>query len=220
MADPLLYPDNQAAYLRGLEERVARLEATNRLLSSSILNGALTVYDGLGVVQIKVGAQGDGSFGITAGVNDPLPGLKLDDVNGISYPQIPLSWAQVTSAFCTSDAFDVVMFEISVVGIAYKGIYVKLTASTDVGTTGQIRLGRNASTGNPAKNTSFISVPSNSFLLPIEFWWLHQGTLGQTYKFTVNAQRTSGAGNFLVDMPLFCALIGPQHCSNTGAFVP
>jgi hypothetical protein len=217
VADPLLFPDNAAAALRRLEERVRALESTNRLLSSAIKDGNLSVLSAAGTTQIVIGRQADGNYGILVGANQPVPALDVDNVNGISYPWIPIVFSNYEGFTITNPGF-VTYVQTYVPAVSHKGLLVRVRCSSSVGTVGEVQL--HAGSDTVSTSSAVRTIPSDSFFLDIDFWFLHGLVLGEDCGFSLNMRRSSGAGTLLISAPLFAYQVGPEHCSSTGAYVP
>ncbi|MFI6142337.1 hypothetical protein ACIBCC_29620 [Streptomyces griseus] len=62
-----------AAYLKGLEDRLAALESANPLTHASIESGSLDVYDDEGTLRASLGMQGDGTAALVPHNSQPPP---------------------------------------------------------------------------------------------------------------------------------------------------
>lgn len=200
MADPLLYPDNNAAQLRDLEQRVRTLESVNRLLSSSILGGTLKVLDASGGRIAEIGSLFGGTTdGLVVYAADHVTAvLDADRVQGFASPWLGEAWQDPAESHVITTPTFATTWQTETELMWATQILFRVPCFTDAGTTGEIRL---VAAGG-ATATAVKTIPANTASLFFECRWAHGLTIGTgPIFFSLDARRASGAGNFTVFKP-------------------
>lgn len=218
-----------AAWMREMERRMAALETTRTARFLSIadddgnivaeLNGnGLTFTDASGQRRILLGdlstVNPDLDYGISIEDGDGGDRLIIDG-DGFQLPYLHSSFRVLQGitynnvyATVTAGSFTGV-FRTAFQMVSHKGMAVDIVVVSDVGTAGEIRLSNNAGNSTAAAVTSSTST--------ISYRWEHGASLGSgPYSFTIEARRTSGAGNVYVYLPGDAALVSPLICTAGG----
>jgi hypothetical protein len=196
-------PKDFIARFKDMERRLRILEQTPRLNKASVRDGRTIFQDGDGNIVVLLGAIEDGVYGelIISKIGWPLS--WYDNQHGQIYPGETINFANATSLFpCTSGSF-VPTFNAAVLTATSEALAVSVPWTTDVGTTGEVRL-NNFVLGGAV--TSARSLPANSSGIET-FCWLHQQPVGSTpFRPRVDARRTGGAGNVNIFEPYIATM--------------
>ncbi len=209
MPDPAL-PPSLAADLADLRRRLSSLESSPKAPFTSINAGALTVLDDSGVIRVIVGQLSTpGKYGVQ--VIDTSGGTPFKvDQDGMHTPYLATPFFDPAASKPVTSGSFVEVYRARVELITEVGCYVWVQASGDASTTGEIRIRTGANT------TNAVSVFAGAFVLQ-QFRWLHGQTLQSgPVDFSIEARRTSGAGNVNVYLNSGLSLTSPTLCTATG----
>jgi hypothetical protein len=214
--DPTL-PPSIATELADLKRRLDNLERSPSLPVSSTRGGVFVFLDNDGVVRAAEGNVNDAGqpvagaaygFFLYGDTGTLLVAQKTGD-KGITFPNQKISFHDPLNPLVTSGTF-VTLWEDYVSQPAHEVVYIEISAFTDVGTTGEIRLIDNLTN----TVTSVASYPSGTNK-QTNFEWIHPAGVGAfatrnqgpgavstaALQLAIQARRTGGAGNFGVHPP-------------------
>lgn len=174
----------------------------------------LRMYDADTEQRVHIGQISSGRYGVLVlDADGTTPRFQVDEA-GIRSPYMaaPFVTAEDDYKAVTSGTF-VVAHRAQIEQITSEGLYVWVTASTAVGTTGEMRL-RNVGTGAV---TDAVSIPSGSSGTVQQFRWLHGAQLSAgPVTFEVQARRTAGAGDVNIYRPPGAWMTDPGLCVTDG----
>jgi hypothetical protein len=220
-----------------MEERFRRIEQELRAihgknpLNNAVFSGTLRRVDEVGNTLVQLGDGGfkmldaDGETRLIIGQTEPgrygiivndadgtTPRLWIDE-SGIRAPYLASPFVAADDYKTVASATFVVTHRAQVEQITSEGVYAWVTAGSDVGTTGEVRL-RNTDTG---VTTQAMTVPAASSGTVQQFRWLHGSLLSAgPIVFEVQARRTAGAGNVNVYRPPSLTMTDPGFCVADG----
>lgn len=176
-----------------------------------------TMFDADGDDRVSVGDLGDGHYGIVVRDGGGAFERFRCDERGMLYPYLHAAFrprdstAEAAYTNVTSATF-VPVYTAQFGQVTHQGLQAFVTATTPVGTTGEIRL---SITGGAT--TSPIVIPSGEPGAIQEFRWLHGVALNVgPVSITVEARRTAGAGAVTVWNPPDAIMRTPQACDADG----
>ena len=193
-------PPNLAAELKALEARIKILEGSNKLLVSTIRGGSLQVQDDDGNLIVRIGRfPASGYDGFLVIRDDGIHAIvEANQTEGLVHPWLEMPWKTNTaSQTVTSGTFTSVWQAHT--ELLY-GVNIRMRVAVDCpsGTTGEMLI---ADDGSSTVLGSVKTIPSNSSVL-YEYRVAHGLTVGSgPFQFSLQARRTSGAGNIIVYQP-------------------
>jgi hypothetical protein len=171
------------------------------------------MYDADAETRLIIGATEPGAYGVI--VNDAdgtTPRLWIDET-GIRSPFLASPFVAADDYKAVTSGTYVITHRAQVELITSPGLYVWVTAASDPGTTGEVRL-RNNFTG---ATTEAVTIPAGSSGTVQQFRWLHGSDLNEgPIVFEVQARRTAGTGNLNVYRPPSLTLTDPGLCVADG----
>ena len=198
MAD-LSVPPSIAAELADIKRRLRAMEGAPQLQNSSLTGGKITALNDDEQRVAEFGSLVGGGYGIAINDADTLNSVLLvNDENGMRAPGVPWAFRDSTAFLAvTSGTFELTYRTFAAI-LASSSVEVTVVLATDVGTTGEVRMGVQ---GGPYAATQSIGSGAN---LTFNWGWLHGlgfglGSTGQ--HFVIEARRTGGAGNVYVFQP-------------------
>jgi hypothetical protein len=222
MAIPTI--ETLASEIADLKRRIGIMESAPQLGYSSVSEGALQIANGVGTVQIRLGetAVGSGKFGLVVGVDEAVPAMELNDVDGMTYPQIPVPFPDPNLVHSVAAGTVTLRFAGRMAQVSHKGLAVATRITVPAATTGTVRLVSTWPSGSASSNTRALVGPGINFNT---FYWLHGVPIGQitgtqTAVFQIQVALTGGAGPIDCAPPDWAFLMGPAHCSAAGTYVP
>lgn len=185
-------PADYESRISDLERRLKIAEATSRLISSSVRDGAITFQDQNGNTIVIVGKLTDGSHGIIMETTTGALSYMFNE-RGLLYPAPTIYLAAThTQELITSGTY-VNCFTGLQDTFSASAIHGSIPIVCDVGTTGELQVYTNGGT-----STGTFSIPSGFSGFAIVNW-LHGQSIGAgpAHVF-IRARRATGAGQFAV----------------------
>lgn len=206
-------PNGEVEWRQTIERRLAAMERTAQLTTSSIKDGALLILDEDNVVRARLGLIDPATDFYGISMFDEDGGLRFEvNDDGFRDPWLANPWRDPNVFKPVTSGSFVTVFNCEVEIISHKGVSGRFGWATDGGTTGELKLVLNG-----IGQTATVVLPAGTTGQQ-QFQWLHGATLGTgPALFQIQARRTGGAGNVNVywpDSPLYMA--DPLQCTANG----
>lgn len=209
MTDPAL-PQTLLTEISDLKRRLAALERSPQLKSSSIKGGTLRVLDASGNPILEAGEINiDGGTATSDGLRISTPGgepvLQVSANRGLTLPAVvypwrtdPNSYTAITSASWTT------VYESRIENLHGDALRSDWVVTLDSGVSADVRvLITNGSIVTDTVSVAFATASSWTFALR----WLHGRTLGTgPFVVRIDAKRTAGSANVNVYRPFHVAI--------------
>jgi hypothetical protein len=224
MATPSI--ETLASEIQDLKRRMGIMEGAPQLGYSSISQGALQIANDAGVVQIRLGetSLGSGKYGFVVGVDEDIPAMALDDVDGMTYPHLPVPFVNSVSYDAMTFSPYTSVWSGRMSQVSHKGLAVQTRVTVPGGTSGTIGLKATWPGGSATSSTRALVGAGGGAINTNTFYWLHGCPIGQITGTQVAIFQMlltmTGAGPIQISPPDFAFLIGPEHCSAAGTYVP
>lgn len=204
-ANPLNDAAHMAEELRDLKRRLTALEGARNMRSASVTGGTTRWLDADGNVAVEIGEFTDGERGIRTVLPDGTEMFRTDGT-GFAAPAIPIiSYFNVDQYAVTGSTFETAVGG-SHSNVVHPGLALSIYVETDVGTTGEVRVGVSADSGSAFSNTVTIASGATGSL---GLNWLHGLDIPTvSLVWAVQLRRTSGAGEIRTNVPVFGHLVG------------
>lgn len=216
-------PPSLAGTLKDLEDRLAILERTNKLIASSIVGGTLRVLDsvedpvallGLLPTSLYDPVATSGLRVYSAGGSGVAPMLSVNQLNGIAFPWFSSEWKAPTDSVVVTSGTFATQWTSTTELMFSKEILFRVRLVVDTSTTAEAKVlvtAVDGTGGGQLGNTLSLSAATDAVR---EFRIAHGQTLGGgPLMFSLQVRRVTGAGNVTVYHP------HPLHYGSTGPVV-
>lgn len=208
-------PADFEARLRRLEGRLGRLERAPSMPETSQTGGSFVLYAEDGTELFRFGDYNDVDATERYGValfdaNGAIVLATDEDRGGLVWPGDLTQWGTTTPTAVTGAAF-ADFHSTGLAGINGNVLFAQGAVTTDVGTTGEVRVRYASNDAVTVGNTNAVAVGSGGSII-WQLAWLHPFDKGLTVDVDLSAdivslwleaRRTAGAGNVYVYRPRF-----------------
>jgi hypothetical protein len=214
-------PPTLAGLILGLDRRIAILERSNKLLSSTIVGGILRVLDISSNPVVLLGDLPTSLFDpvttnglrvYSSGGTSAAPMLSVNQLNGLAFPWLSTEWKSTTDSVVVTSGTFATQWTSTTELIFAKEILFRVRLVVDAATTAEAKVlvtAVDGTGGGQMGNTLSLSAATDAVR---EFRFGHSQTLGGgPLMFSLQTRRVSGAGNVTVYHP------HPLHHGGTSA---
>lgn len=209
MSDPN-YPIDLNRILSEFNRRIKNLESRSTMQNTHI---TAFIQDGTPSPEIeaiaKFGVMDDGSIGVEIGSQLGSPSLRVDNVNGMITPEIPIPIQRGTPVSLNDDLENNAWVSYAQLA-SHTGVEYRSRITTSSGVTVECWL--ETSWG---AETAHVIIPGSTSQ-QMSFAWLHGSPIGLENQFIWKTIRTAGTLNYLVYEPNKFSYVGPEGCTITG----
>lgn len=190
-------PPSIISKIKDLEDRIAILERSNKLIAATVVGGTFRVLDDEGDPIVQLGVLGSGSQGLSVSTADGATSVfYASQEEGLARPWLATPWRIPTNAQAvTSGTFADIYTSLTELLFSQE-ILFRVRIVVDSGTTGEMRV---TISGSPLGGTQALASASD---VTYEYRKAHGVSMGGgPVGIALQVRRLTGAGNIAVTTP-------------------